>query len=181
MIDFNVLGPVQVSLGDDEIVVMTPKRRALLALLVLNHGRLVPTDVLIDELWGDSPPANAASSLQAHVSHLRRALGDGAPPIVSQSAGYLLRVDPERVDVVRFERLGAQGRDAADAGDHAQAARHLRGALALWRGRPFEDLPGFAFAERAENIYRGGNFYHGWFRNLFGREKFHFRNEDRAA
>ena len=149
MIDFHVLGPVLVRSGDTEIVVSTPKRRALLALLVLHHGRLVPTDVLVEELWGDRPPAQAASSLQAHVSHLRRALGEDAPPIVSQSAGYLLRVEPARVDLVRFEQAVEAGRAAAARRDHGEAAQQFRAALALWRGRPFDDLPGFSFAERA--------------------------------
>lgn len=149
MIDFQILGPLRVRCGDDEILVSTPKRRALLALLVLHHGRLVSTDLLVEELWGARPPAQAASSLQAHVSHLRRALGDSAPPIVSQSAGYLLKVEPFRVDRVRFEQLAEEGRIAAARGDHAEAAEQFRAALALWRGRPFDDLPGFAFAERA--------------------------------
>ncbi len=148
LIDFAILGPVRVRAGAGEVGVTASKRRALLALLLLNHGRPVATDVLIEELWGPEPPKQAASTLQAHVSHLRRTLGRDAPAIEAQPPGYVLRVDPEAIDLVRCERLAALGRAAWAAGDAAEAAQHLQDALALWRGRPLEDLADFAFAER---------------------------------
>ena len=139
---------MRVRLGADEIAVTAAKRRALLALLVLNHDRAVAADVLIEELWGAEPPPRAASTLQAHLSHLRRTLGPDAPAIDAQPPGYIMRVDPEAIDLVRFERLAALGRAAHAAGRVDDASRHLRAALALWRGRPLDDLSGFGFAER---------------------------------
>jgi class 3 adenylate cyclase len=108
--------------------------RALLAFLLLHANEPVSSDRLIDEVWGSPPPKTAAASLQNYVSRLRKAIG--ADLIVSQPAGYVLRVDPERFDLARFERLTAEARRAAP-GDRADK---LRAALALWRGPALADL-----------------------------------------
>ncbi len=114
--------------------------RALLAFLLLHANELVSSDRLIDEVWGPEPPKTAGASLQNYVSRLRKAIG--AELIVSQPPGYVLRVDPERFDLARFERLTAEARH----GSLAERAEKLRAALALWRGPALEDLAFEPFA-----------------------------------
>ena len=101
---------------------------------------MISTDRLIDEVWGPTPPKTAGASLQNYVSRLRKAIG--ADLIVSQPAGYVLRVDPERFDLTRFERLTAEARGA----EPRERAEKLRAALALWRGPALEDLAFESFA-----------------------------------
>ena len=84
--------------------------RALLAFLLLHANEPVSSDRLIDEVWGPTPPKTAGASLQNYVSRLRKAIG--AELLLSQPAGYMLRVDPERFDLARFERLTAESRGA---------------------------------------------------------------------
>ena len=114
------------------------KRRALLALLLVHANQTVSIERLIDELWGESPPATAARTVQAHVSRLRKALGVGNGAdgvIVTRERGYELTLDPERLDALRFERLVAEGRSELAAGHPNARRRGVRGgALAVaWR------------------------------------------------
>src|SRR5260370_2790491 len=96
------------------------RQRAVLAVLALNRGDIVPTDRLVDCVWGDRPPANAAGALQAYVSHLRRRLEPGGTArargnvIVSRPPGYALTLDPDAVDAWRFDRLVPEGPHAPD-------------------------------------------------------------------
>jgi DNA-binding SARP family transcriptional activator len=117
-----------------------PKQRALLALLLLEAGRAVSTDRLIDALWGEHPPRTAPTSLQNLVSQLRKLLG--AELLVTKPPGYLLRIDPSQLDVNRAQTL----LEEAKAASADQRAAKLRDALALWRGAPLEE---FAFEEFA--------------------------------
>ncbi|GLW66163.1 SARP family transcriptional regulator [Actinomadura rubrobrunea] len=138
---FGVLGPVEARRDDGRVLpVGGPRARALLALLLLDAGRVVPAERLIDGLYGEHPPAGAANALQSQVSRLRKALGDAAL-VEGTAAGYRLAVAPECVDVHRFERLAREGRDALADGDHARAAASLREALSLWRGPALADVP----------------------------------------
>ncbi|MBW5482594.1 AfsR/SARP family transcriptional regulator, partial [Streptomyces bambusae] len=107
--------------------------RMLLARLALEEGRTVSVDSLVDGLWGEQPPADAANALQALVSRLRRALR-GAGSVESASGGYRLSVRAEDVDVHRFEDLAARGRRELAAGRAGEAAPLLAAALGLWRG-----------------------------------------------
>ncbi len=133
--EYRILGPLQVLDGEVEVPVGSPKERALLAVLLLHAGVVVSRDRLIDELWGESPPATAAKALNVHVSQLRKALArDDHEPVVTRSPGYVLDVEPERLDAVRFERLVAEARGLVVAGDVWSARRLLGEALALWRG-----------------------------------------------
>jgi len=93
--DFRLLGRVEVVDGDQPLAIGGPKPRALLALLVLESGRAVSLARLTEELWGDAPPATAASSLHVHLSTLRRALGGR---LRTTGAGYVLDAEPEEVD-----------------------------------------------------------------------------------
>jgi len=114
--------------------------RALLAFLLLHANEPVSTDRLIDEVWGPTPAKTASASLQNYVSRLRKAIG--AELLLSEPAGYMLRVDPERFDLARFERLTAEARGA----EPRERAEKLRAALALWRGPALEDLAFEPFA-----------------------------------
>ncbi|WP_228535426.1 BTAD domain-containing putative transcriptional regulator [Nocardia sp. BSTN01] len=108
--------------------------RALLIALALEPGRAVPKASLVDWIWGEQPPADAANALQALVSRLRRVLPDGS--LDAQAGGYRLAVDPSTVDALRFERL----LDQARGGDVVRQTHLLREALDLWRGAPMQDL-----------------------------------------
>ena len=144
---FGILGTTEVRSADGETVAVGgPRVRSLLALLVLNAGRLVTTEHLIDGLYGEDPPADAANALQSQVSRLRRGLGTGGL-VEFDSAGYRLAADPDDTDVHRFERLAGEGRRALAAGDPAGAAALLREALGLWRGPALADVTDAPFAE----------------------------------
>ncbi|MBP2702802.1 tetratricopeptide repeat protein [Microbispora sp. RL4-1S] len=143
---FGILGPTEAWHGDGRPVpVGGPGLRALLGLLLLDAGRVVTVERLIDGLYGAEAPAGAANALQAQVSRLRRHLGD---LVVRHPAGYTLAVEPDDVDALRFERLAAEGRRALAAGDHPSAAARLEEALALWRGPAFADVTEAPFAAR---------------------------------
>lgn len=134
---FGVLGPVRAWSPDGgEIAVGGPRQRSLLALLLLDAGRIVGPDRLIDLLYGDDVPADAANALQSQVSRLRRRVAVEFHP-----AGYRIAVDPDEVDAHRFDRLARDGRAALSAGDHARAADLLDDALRLWRGPALADVP----------------------------------------
>ena len=140
MLEFRILGPLEV-LGDSgSLPLGGQKQRAVLALLLLGEGRVVSTDRLLDALWGEQPPRTAATSLQNLISSLRKLLG--AETVVTQPPGYVLRVEPGSLDLTRFEALVEQARGLAAA----ERADVLRGALALWRGSPLADLAFEGFA-----------------------------------
>src|SRR5919106_5904133 len=145
--EFRILGPLEV-LDEGRVVALGgSKQRALLALLLLHANETLTPDRLIDELWGDGPPATAAKTLQAHISRLRRALAADDRAIVTRAHGYELRLDPESFDAHRFERLVGDGRGALAAGRPEQAVATLQAALALWRGSPLADLAYEPFAQ----------------------------------
>jgi DNA-binding SARP family transcriptional activator len=143
--EFRILGPLEADDDGRAIALGGPKQRALLALLLLTPNRPVSVDRLTDALWAAEPPAAAANALQYHVSQLRKLLGDGAP-IVTQEPGYLIRLGPDQLDLLRFERLVAEA-EAAEAG---RASQLLAEALGLWRGEPLAELADDAIS-RAES------------------------------
>ena len=133
--DFRILGPLEIADGD-RVVSLPAAQRSLLALLLLRANEVVPSDRLIEDLWNGQVPDSGRTALQVRVSQLRKALGPAGSLVVTQAPGYLLRVSPDRLDLVRFERLVAE----ADAAPADVAAEKLREALALWRGPPLADL-----------------------------------------
>ncbi|MFL5828781.1 MAG: glutaminyl-peptide cyclotransferase [Solirubrobacteraceae bacterium] len=145
MVEFRILGPLEVVEHDRPLVLGGPKQRALLAVLLLHRGEVVSTERLSDELWGERPPASAAKTVQAYVSNLRRALGDGL--LVTRGHGYLLQTERGQLDVDRFEALVDAGRTALGEGDARRASERLREALALWRGPPLSDFAYEPFAQ----------------------------------
>src|SRR6059058_4458847 len=130
--EYRVLGPLEVRDGERSLPLAGAKQRALLALLLVNANRVVSRDWLIDQLWGDQPPETAVQSLQVYVSRLRKLLP--RETLLTRAPGYLLEVDSDELDLQRFERLLAQGREARAAGDAERASLLLHDALALWRG-----------------------------------------------
>jgi len=149
---FEVLGPVRVRRGSDEVPIGSGQRRALLALLLRRPTEPVGVENLIDGLWGDDPPPTARTALQVHVSQLRKALGDPDGHLLQTVPnGYRIAVDDEALDLRRFERLFHQGRDAFEAQEHEQARAFLDEAVSLWRGAPFEgvDLDGIGAGDIA--------------------------------
>ena len=145
MLRFGVLGPFQVEDDGRPVTLGSVRRRALLALLTLNAGRVVAVERLVDALWGESPPRTAVHVLHVYVSDLRRSLPDEV--LVTAPPGYLLRVPAAAVDLADFERLVSRGREALSAGDSAGAVVSLDEALALWRGPVLEDLAGAGFVQ----------------------------------
>jgi predicted ATPase/DNA-binding SARP family transcriptional activator len=145
-----ILGPLEVRDGSGApLEVAGGRLRALLIRLVLDAGRPVPAPVLIDAVWGDEPPAEAANALQTLVSRLRRALGRAA--LITQGpGGYRLGIEDGDVDAPRFEARVAEGTAALRDGDPQRAARILRDALAMWRGPALADAGSFAEAYAAK-------------------------------
>ncbi len=114
--------------------------RLVLGRLLLAEGRIVPADALLETLWGPEPPERANATLQTYISRLRRALGtDDSKALRYEASGYRLDVTAEQVDARRFEELADEGARLLRTGDSAGAARALREALALWRGRLLGD------------------------------------------
>jgi len=148
---FRLLGPVEVEEQGRLLPLGSAKQRALLAILLLHANEVVSRDRLIDELWGERPPASALHSLEVYVSRLRKTLqSDGGERfLVTRPGGYLLRLEPEQLDLERFERLVEDGRRALAADEWERAAERLGEALALWRGPALGDLAYEPFA-RAE-------------------------------
>jgi DNA-binding SARP family transcriptional activator len=146
-VEFRILGPLEVWREGRLVQVGGAKERALLALLLLQAGEHVSADRLIDELWGESPPATARKSLQVRVAGLRRALGGDV--LLTRGDGYLVRLEPNALDLRRFEQLLSDGRDALAAGDPSGAVSTLDEALTLWRGPPLADFAYESFAQPA--------------------------------
>src|SRR5215210_7235026 len=144
--DFRILGPLEVDEAGRAIPLVSGRQRALLALLLMHANEPVSADELIDELWGEHPPAAPRKGLQIQVSRLRKALGACSTRVVTRPNGYLLDVEPGELDLDRCERLAEQGREALATDDPRRAAERLRAALALWRGPPLADFAFESFA-----------------------------------
>ena len=151
--DFRILGPLEAFDEGRRVRLGGDKQRALLALFLLHANQTLSTDRLIDELWGERPPATAAKTVQVYISRLRKALTCGADDgsagvVVTREHGYELALDPDRLDAHRFEALVAEGRSELAAGRPDRAAAVLEESLALWRGSPLADLAYERFAQR---------------------------------
>jgi DNA-binding SARP family transcriptional activator len=140
-LEFRLLGPLEVRRDGVALQLGGPKQRALLTLLLLDAGRAVSTDRLIDALWGEQPPRTAQTSLQNFVSQLRKQLGPDL--LVTKPPGYLLRIDPSQLDVHCAKALLAKAKEAAPG----ERAAKLREGLDLWFGPPLEEFGFEAFAE----------------------------------
>ena len=147
---FRVLGPLEVWFDGAPVKIGGARQRALLAMLLLHANRVVSREQLIDELLSDARHETADHTLRVQVSRLRSVVdrpGASEPRLVRQAPGYRLRVDSGELDLEVFEELVAQAHEASGNGDHELAARTLREAEALWRGRPLADLDSKRFAQ----------------------------------
>src|SRR5207249_2947420 len=122
-LEFRILGPLEVTTEGEPVALGGRRQRALLAVLLLQAGRVVSTDRLLHDLWGEEPPRTAATALHNVVSQLRKQLGPTVPE--TKPPGYVLRVAPEQVDANRFEAALATARKAAPE----ERVRILREAL----------------------------------------------------
>ncbi len=139
---FRILGPLEVLSTEGWTAIGAPKWRSLLACLLVRPGQLVPTDVLIDEIWGESPPHTANNLVSIYVHRLRKVINDAEGRVlVYRAPGYLLRLSPSDLDMQEFESRVADGRAALAEGDPRKAAALLGDALELWRGPLLADVP----------------------------------------
>src|SRR5262245_144895 len=152
-VEFGILGPLDVRCGSDVVPIRRGLPRTILVALVMRRGHTVPSDFLVDVLWGDDLPRNPANALQTQVSYLRKTLGSAEPggstAVETRAGGYALLVEPEQIDAHRFEaasrrftpvtavRFKTELRSALDEVDRA---------LALWRGDALEDVAEMEFA-----------------------------------
>jgi DNA-binding SARP family transcriptional activator len=156
MMQFRLLGPLEVWDGDERIDLGGAKQRALLALLLLNANRIVRRTQVVDWLWDMQPPRTAGDLVLEYVSRLRRALRrcTGEPyaqRLRTQPSGYVLQVEPGELDLECFERLVDQAQQAMAAGELELVAGRLRQALGLWSGSALANLP-LSIAVHTESV-----------------------------
>jgi DNA-binding SARP family transcriptional activator len=148
---FGVLGPLLMTANGTRVPLGAPKQRAVLAMLLINRNRPVGVDALITAVWGEDPVPAARTSIQTHVSNLRRLLRTaGVDPyqvLASAPPGYQLTVADADCDMGRFIAARAAGLQAAAAGRFEDASGHLSAALAEWRGPVLDDLRDFGFVD----------------------------------
>src|SRR5580692_7551019 len=149
MMRFRLLGPLEIRAGEDDWRgIGAPKWRSVLAALLINAGQIVPADSLINEVWGETPPAKAGNLISIYVLRLRRLLGDtDSTVLVTRAPGYLLRLRPGDTDAQVFEALVREGGRAYAAGDPERAAAQLAEAVALCHGSPLADVPATTLVE----------------------------------
>jgi DNA-binding SARP family transcriptional activator len=141
MLEFKILGSLEVLDDGGPVQLRGRNQRALLTLLLLRANEAVSTERLVDQLWGEHPPRTATTSLQNTVAQLRKLLGPG--PLLTRPTGYVLELDPDQLDLTRFERMVRLAR----AAEPAERALLLRQALELWRGSALADLELETFAQ----------------------------------
>jgi DNA-binding SARP family transcriptional activator len=148
VLEFRILGPLEVVSDGDPVPLGGPKQRATLAILLLRANRVVSIDRLADDLYAGAPPVTAVTQVQRQISELRKALGSESA-IETRAPGYLIRVAPDCLDLARFEQRTGDAANALARGDAREASDFLRHALMLWRGPPLADLAYESFAQIA--------------------------------
>ena len=150
LLELRLLGAIEALAGDGRAIELGGRRaRAVLALLALRAGQVVPDDVLITEVWADRPPPSARNALQSYVSRLRAALPDGTRRLVRRGTGYRLMLDGRELDVARFERAVAEASASLEDCRPEDARAACRRAFAEWRGEPLAELDDEPFARTA--------------------------------
>lgn len=146
MLEIKVLGPLEAT-GDGRSIAPTAvKPRQILALLALRAGEVVPVATLLEEIWGESPPPSALTTLQTYILQLRRLIGQTVPPgaakdiLVTRYNGYLFPAETMIVDAQVYDELAIDAAHAAERGDHLEAYRLARQALDLWSGEALVDV-----------------------------------------
>jgi YVTN family beta-propeller protein len=145
MMQFRLLGSLEVLDGDRPVALGGARQRAVLAILLLHRGEPLSVDRLVDELWGERSPDTATKTVQVYISRLRKELGEGV--VLTRGGGYLLDIEPEQIDAVRFERLAHDGMSALERREPSGARALLGEALDLWRGPALDDLAYEEFAQ----------------------------------
>lgn len=148
MLEFRILGPLEVVGSAGPIQLGGPKQRGTLAILLLNANRVVSIDALADQLYAGRAPVTAATQVHRQISELRKTLGEDAR-IETRSPGYAIRVAPEQLDLKRFEQLTEEAAGALARGESRAALELQREALSLWRGPALADLEHEPFAQNA--------------------------------
>lgn len=148
-VEFRLLGPIEVLVRGGPVPLGGRQRRTVLAILLVGGGEQVSTDRLIDDLWGDAPPAAARKTVQSHVAHLRKALNAEGEVLRSTGDGYTMSIDHGQLDVRRFERLVEEGRSLRSRDAHRSAEKFAQ-ALSLFRGTPLSGVADDAFSLRVE-------------------------------
>jgi predicted ATPase/DNA-binding SARP family transcriptional activator len=138
MLDFRVLGTLEVVRGRDPVVITAAKHRTMLLVLLARPGHVVSATQLIDAVWPENPPTSARKLVQVYVSQLRSLLGPDA--IETTSTGYRMHVAPDGLDAARFDHLRQTGRRALADGNAKLATALTMRALALWRGPALADV-----------------------------------------
>jgi predicted ATPase/DNA-binding SARP family transcriptional activator len=147
IVEFRILGSVEVS-DDGQVKDLGGLReRTLLARLLLSAGQVVSADRLADDLWEGDPPPHCMATLRVYISRLRRALGSGSGAVATHPPGYRLVLGEGELDAHRFDGLVAAARSDLAEGRPEAAAARLRDALALWRGPALSDVADFGFAQ----------------------------------
>jgi DNA-binding SARP family transcriptional activator len=154
VLEFRILGPLEV-VGDEGAVALGgPKQRATLAILLLDANRVVSVDRLADDLYAGAAPVTAVTQVQRQISELRKLLG--ASTIETRAPGYIIRLGPDQLDLQRFERRAEAATRELERGSARTAALLYAEALDLWRGPPLGDFANESFAqiriERLEEI-----------------------------
>ncbi|MFI6452831.1 BTAD domain-containing putative transcriptional regulator [Streptosporangium amethystogenes] len=145
MMEFLILGCLQVWDGDRLIDIAADKQKAVLAVLLLRAGQAVPVHELEEQVWGDAPPTKAKNTLQAYVYRLRQVLRSNSDTaLVTEAAGYRMMLPDGALDLHRFEELTARGRAAIKAGQVDEGSAALQAALDLWRGPALADVSAVA-------------------------------------
>jgi DNA-binding SARP family transcriptional activator len=151
VVDFRLLGPLEWRVGGVAQPMPGVKPRALLAVLLINRNRVVPSDAIADAIWNDDAPTAYPASLQVFVSTLRKSLRLSAAAdhalVTTQAPGYKLSVDEELVDLGRFGRAVTAGNELLRSRRYAQASDSFRSALEQWSGSALADLRGWRFAD----------------------------------
>lgn len=145
---FEILGPMNIRSGGNHVDLGPPRQRALLAVLLINVGRVVPLTSIIQAVWGQNPPRQVTGTLQAYVSRLRKVLRhhDRSVRLTHHLHGYLLEADAQSVDAVVFEAKARDCRKFLEGGDPGAARSGAWSALELWKGKPLEELCDYEFA-----------------------------------
>src|SRR5829696_1110488 len=130
--EYRLLGPLEVVHRGEAVPTGGQRKRALLARLLLEANRTVSVDALVDALWGERIPSTAVKMVHVYVSQLRKVLPAGS--LQTRPPGYRVEIAPEAVDLLRFERLRQEAREAMADADAATAAQRLEAELTLWRG-----------------------------------------------
>jgi len=139
-LSFSLLGPLEARVDGETLPLGGARQRSLLALLLLHANETVSRERLIEGVWGAERPSTIGAALNVHLSKIRKLFAGADAILATELHGYALRIDPERLDLTRFERLVREGRQALVAGRPEEAAATLDRALALWRGPPLAEL-----------------------------------------